>query len=225
MAEVPNEAHGQHDRDATSPAPIRLDPNEVVDDRMFAHPDHVSSDRTTLSLLIRDVQRRLRSATGPVEAWEPSPDNWYRHVLIPRPEAFASQKRLTVVGFFGRKRDSVPLEVARAIQDLSAELDRRIPQFPSVLSYSTHLLVDENNYANLVLLDSTDAITAWRNMSPHPVAAGPVSRRYYAFVRIYHGSVEVDRMDTEGAIQLERVKYWDYRSDPTWTAHRELARR
>lgn len=225
MGEVPNAAHDQHGRDATSAAPIRLDPHEVVDDRMFAHPDHVSSDRTTLSLLTRDVQRRLRSATGPVETWEPSPDNWYRHVLIPRPEAFASHKRLTVVGFFGRKRDSVPLEVARAIQELSAELDRLIPQFPAVLSYSTHLLVDENNYANLVLLDSADAITAWRNMGRHPVAAGPVSQRYYAFVRIYHGSVDVDQMDTEGAVQLERVKYWDYRSDPTWTAHRELARR
>lgn len=225
MAEVPNVAHSRLDRDATTQAPIRLDPREVVADRMFAHPDHVSSDRTTLCLLIRDVHQRLRSATGPVEAWEPSPDNWYRHVLIPRPEAFASRKRVTVVGFFGRKRDSVPLEVARAIQDLSDQLDRRIPQFPAVLSYSTHLLVDENNYANLVLLDSADAITAWRNMAPHPAAAGPVSQRYYAFVRIYHGSVDVDRMDTEGAVQLERVKYWDYRSDPTWTAHRELARR
>lgn len=225
MSEVPNAAHGQRDRDATSPAPVRLEPQEVVDGRMFAHPDHVSSDRTTLCLLIRDVQQRLRSAKGPIEVWEPSPENWYRHVLIPRPEAFESHQRLTVVGFFGRKRDSVPIEVARAIQDLSDRLDKRIPEFPSVLSYSTHLLVDEKNYANLVLMDSADAISTWRNMAPHPAAAGPVSQRYYAFVRIYHGSVDVGRMHIEGAVQLERVKYWDYRSEPTWTAHRELARR
>ena len=225
MAEVPSAAPGRSDRGAASPAPVRLGPHEVVADRMFAHPDHVSSDRTTLCLLIRDVQQRLASANGSIEAWEPTRDNWYRHVLIPRPEAFESRQRLTVVGFFGRKRDSVPLEVARAIQNLSAELDARIPQFPSVLSYSTHLLVDENNYANLVLLDSEDAISAWRNLAPHPVAAGPVSQRYYAFVRIYHGSVDVERMHIEGAVQLERVKYWDYRSEPTWTAHRELARR
>lgn len=225
MAEVPSAAHGRFDRAVPNPAPVRLEPNEVVTGRMFAHPDHVSSDRTTLCLLIRDVQRRLASATGPIEAWEPAPESWYRHVLIPRPEAFESRRRLTVVGFFGRKRDSVPLEVARAIQELSTELDRRIPEFPAVLSYSTHLLVDENNYANLVLLDSADAITAWRNMAPHPIAAGQVSQRYYAFVRIYHGSVDVERMHIEGAVQLERVKYWDYRSDPTWTAHRELALR
>jgi hypothetical protein len=203
--------------------PLLLGPDEAVPRRMFAHPDHVSSDRSTLCLLIRDVARRLTEKPDqPVEVWEPSPEDWYRHVIIPRPTAFSEHERLTVVGFFGRKRDLVPLEVARAIQDMSDMLDRRISTFPSVLSYSTHLLVDELNYANLVLLDSPDAITAWRHTEPHPAAAGPLSKDYYAFVRIYHGSVVTGDMSHEGAVRLERVKYWDYRDDPTWTAQREL---
>lgn len=223
MGEVPAVVHGLAGRDAATPAPVQLGPREVVEGKLFAHPDHIASDRTTLCLLIRDVQRRLAGASGPVEVWEPSPEQWYRHVIIPRPDSFKTHRRLTVVGFFGRKRDSVPLEVVRAIQDLSAELDRRIYQVPAVLSYSTHLLVDENNYANLVLMDSEDAIGTWRNIAPHPLAAGPVSRKYYAFVRIYHGSIDTAQMAVEGAVRLHRVKYWDYRSDPTWTAHRELA--
>lgn len=209
----------------TATTPLALGPDEVVAGRMFAHPDHVGSDRSTLCLLIRDIERRLRSASGSVESWDPTPEQWYRHVIIPRPEAFAEHERLTVVGFFGRKRDLVPIEVARAIQDLSDELDRHIPDVPSVLSYSTQLLVDELNYANLVLMDSPEAIGAWRNTGRHPVAAGAVSEAYYSFIRIYHGTVETAAMATEGAVRLERVKYWDYRSDPTWTAQRELANR
>ncbi|MDX1447954.1 MAG: hypothetical protein R3246_02730 [Acidimicrobiia bacterium] len=220
MGEIPTAQHGRTGREGA--APLHLAPGQVVEDRLFAHPDHVNSDRVTLCLLIRDVHRRLRDATGPLEVWDPSPESWYRHVIIPRPEAFARMTRLTVVGFFGRKRDVVPIDVARQIQNLSAELDRKISEFPSVLSYSTHLLVDENNYANLVLLDSTDAISAWRSIAPHPVAAGLVSKQYYAFVRIYHGQVDTASMGREGAVELHRVKYWDYRSDPTWTAHREL---
>ena len=202
--------------------PLRLGPDDVVPRRRFAHPDHVASDRSTLCLLIRDVARRLAQNHDPVEVWEPSPEDWYRHVIIPRPAAFAAHERLTVVGFFGRRRDLVPLEVARGIQDMSDLLDRRIATFPSVLSYSTHLLVDELNYANLVLLDSPEAIDAWRHSEPHPAAAGSLSKQYYAFVRIYHGSVATSDMAREGAVRLERVKYWDYRDDPTWMAQREL---
>jgi len=203
----------------TTTAPVQLGADEVVEGRMFAHPDHISADRSTLCLLIRDVNRRVATATGLTEVWEPTPESWYRHVLIPRPEDFSRHTRLTVVGFFGRKRDLVALEVARGIQDLSDEL---IPSFAGVLSYSTLLLSDELNYANLVLLDSPDAIAAWRGIGRHPVAAGSLSKEYYAFVRIYHGSIDVESMAIEGAVRLERVKYWDYRDHPTWTAHREL---
>ncbi|HVR33800.1 MAG TPA: hypothetical protein VMS74_13960 [Acidimicrobiia bacterium] len=206
----------------TATAPVPLEAHDVVEGRMFAHPDHISADRSTMCLLIRDVNRRVAAATGFTEVWEPTPDSWYRHVLIPRPEVFSRHTRLTVIGFFGRKRDLVPLEVARGIQDISDELNRQIPSFTGVLSYSTLLLSDELNYANLVLLDSPDAIAAWRNTAPHPVAAGSLSKEYYAFIRIYHGSIDVESMGTEGAVRLERVKYWDYRDDPTWTAHREL---
>lgn len=203
-------------------APLALTRDEVVPHRMFAHPDHVSSDRSTLCLLIRDVARRVGMTKEPVEVWEPSKDDWYRHVIIPRPDAFGGHERLTVIGFFGRRRDLVSLEVARAIQDMSDLLDQRIPTFTSVLSYSTHLLVDELNYANLVLLDSPGAIDAWRNTEPHPAAAGSLSKDYYAFVRIYHGTIATQDLDREGAVRLERVKYWDYRDDPTWTAQRDL---
>jgi hypothetical protein len=206
----------------TTASPLLLGPDDVVAGRMFAHPDHVTSDRSTLCMLIRDVQRRIDPPDGSIDVWIPSPEQWYRHVIIPRPSEIATHDRLTVIGFFGRRRDIVPLEVAKRIQDMSAVLDKKIPEVAGVLAYSTHLLVDELNYANLVLLAGPDTIGAWRDVPPHPVAAGELSKQYYAFVRIYHGAVNASELATEGTVRLERVKYWDYRSDPTWTAHREL---
>jgi hypothetical protein len=208
----------------TTDAPLALGPDDIVDDRMFAHPEHVAADRSTLCLLLRDVHRRMLGATEPIETWIPTPEQWYRHVMIPRPAEIGQHDTLTVIGFFGRRRDVVSLAAARAIVDLSAELDRLIPHFEGVLAYSTHLLADELNYANLVLLSSPDVIEAWRHTPPHPVAAGAVSKEYYAFVRIYQGRIRVADLAKEGAVQLERVKYWDYRSDPTWFAQRELVR-
>lgn len=199
-----------------------LGPDEVVEGRAFAHPDHVTADRSTLCLLIRDVHRRAEGRTGPVEDYVPTADSWQRRVLIPRPADLAADRRFTVIGFFGRKRDQIALDVARRLQDMSAELDRRIPEFTPVLAYSTHLLVDERDYANLVLLDRETAADEWRHVAPHPVAAGPLSKDYYAFVRIYRGSVDAADMGTEGAVRLHLVKYWDYRCDPTWTAERRL---
>jgi hypothetical protein len=203
-------------------APLVLGPEEVVEDRLFAHPDHVTADRSTLCFLIRDVHRRVKATTGPIDEWIPSAENWYRHVIVPRPGELSNHEKVTVVGFFGRRRDLVAMEVAQGILDMSAELDRLIPQVEGVLAYSTHLLADELNYANLVMLRSEDMISAWRDIPPHPIAAGNLSKQYYAFVRIYHGSISVADLGTEGAVRLSRVKYWDYRSEPTWTAQREL---
>lgn len=207
---------------STTSNPVDLGPDEIVEGRPFAHPDHVSADRSTLGMLARDIARRLAAASGPIEAWIPSPESWHRHVIIPRPHDIGRRTELTVIGFFGRRRDIVPLEIARRIQDMSAALDRCIPEVDGVLAYSTHLLADELNYANLVLLDSPETIAAWRATAPHPAAAGELSKEYYAFVRIYQGWVEVARLGQESAIRLDRVKYWDYRPDPTWTGVREL---
>lgn len=208
----------------TTVSQVMLGPDDIADGRMFAHPDHVTPDRSTLCLLIRDVQRRTAGADGPIEEWIPSRDHWYRHVIVPRPAEIAMHETLTVIGFFGRRRELVPLDVAQAINDMSDKLDALIPEVPGVLAYSTHLLADELNYANLVLMDSPETITTWRDTAPHPVAAGDLSARYYAFVRIYQGSVATADLGTEGAVRLRRVRYWDYRSDPTWTAQRELVR-
>lgn len=202
-------------------APASLRHDEEVVDRAFAHPDHIPADRSVLGVLLRDVGARLPQDRS-VDVWVPDPHRWHRHVMIPDPTAFGRCAELTVVGFFGRRRDGVPTEVVDRITEMSRALEKELPSVPGVLSYTTSLLVDEVNYANLVLMDCPETIETWRHIRPHPTAAGSLSASYYDFVRIYHGSIPTARIGAQDALRLHRVRYWDFRAQPVWSATREL---
>lgn len=209
----------------TAPAPIVIDATELVPGRGFAHPDHVFTDRATMRMLTADFRRHLiESASGPIARYTPSEEDWMRRVIIPRPDEAAPRVRFAVVGFFGRRRDEVSPDVVDEINRLGRTLVEAIPRATGVLGYLTHLLVDEKNYANLVVFDSFDSIQAWRDTTPHPVAAEMVSPDYYEHVRIYRGLVDVVAPEPDGfALTLDCVKYWDFRNRPTWHAIRNLS--
>ncbi len=205
---------------------VRLGPREVVEGRTFTHPDHVPGDRAVLCMLIRDVNDQLVAAAGsdqPVTRYSPRPDAWYRRVVIPSPAALDDYDRITVVGFFGRIRDHVTTAAVRRIDELSARLFAAVSSTAGVLGYSTHLLADERNYANLVLVASPEVIERWRAAGTHQVAAEEASPDYYAHVRIYRGSAAPRDLAKVGAVVLDSVKYWDYRCDPVWHGIRTLA--
>lgn len=203
---------------------LSLGPEDEPTGRMFAHPDHIPSDRSTLWVLLRDVRRRASTAeSAPYTAWIPDPSEWFRQVIVPDPPRLAAATDVTVVGFFGRRHDAPDEEVADAIHHYSDRLAAAIPTVPAVLAYTTHLLADERNYANLVLFDSDEGIGEWRRSPDHREAAGTLSPRYYAYVRIYNGAADLGDLTTEAALRLHRVKYWDFRTEPIWQAERELA--
>ncbi len=201
--------------------PVVLGPADAVAHRAFAHPDHIDGDRAVLCMLARDVGVQATAAgTRPLIRYSPDREAWHRRVVVPRPGALLSSETITVVGFFGRIRDVVDPVVGEHIASLSEALVDAVLETAGVLGYSTHLLADERNYANLVLLSSPVIIERWRQATSHREAAGEWSPRYYEHVRIYRGCV--DRMDGAGAVRLESVKYWDYRSEPVWQAVRTL---
>ena len=202
---------------------MTLKPTDAPSGHAFAHPDHIVADRATLEMLFTDFLRHLSACATEdqvVVRHVPDSDSWFRRVLIPRPVAATQREEFTVVGFFGRRRLIVAPEVNQLIADLSSALDEILPTIPGLLAYTTHLLVDELNYANLVVLDSPETISIWRDTAPHPEAAEAVSPAFYDHVRIYRGAVRFGMSNP--VLDLERVKYWDFRQTPTWHAVRVL---
>lgn len=204
--------------------PEALGPYEAAPHRSFAHPDHVAADRAVLCLLIADFSTHLAAAPrgAPAVCHVPDVDEWHRRIVIPKPEALDAVTTVTVVGFFGRVADAVDDEVATRIKSLGESLVGTVLETPGVLGYTTHLLVDERNYANLVLVESPEVIERWRNARLHQTAAEEWSPRYYQHVRIYRGSIDSLDQDCTTALRLESVKYWDFRCDPVWHAIRSL---
>lgn len=165
-----------------------------------------------------------RDTTGPVIEHLPAEEGWQRRSLITDPAVFFGLDIVTVVGFFGRRRHNVAPSICDQIEEMSELLFNSIPDVEGVYAYVTQLLVDEYNYANLVLVDNADVIQRWRDTAPHPTAAATVSPDYYEHVRIYNGAVPAVVMSDPAALELHCVKYWDFRQTPPWMAVRELSR-
>jgi len=210
----------------TVAVPVALRHDDVVAGRVFTHPDHVATDRATMCMLFEDFQRHALESGDRIDTvvrYVPSDESWFRRVILPRPALLAGMASFTVVGFFGRQRDQIPPQVSKAIDDLGSRLVAAVPSVAGLLGYSTHLLADEKNYANLVVLDGPERIQEFRDTPPHPEAAEVVSPDYYEHVRIYRGSVRlVGAEPGEFDLSLDRVKYWDFRESPTWHAVRSF---
>lgn len=205
---------------------LTLERAAVVVERPFTHPDHIAVDRAQLTILIGDLCRQLEAIplhqTNSCTQYFPHEANWQKRLIIPNPNRFYEPRPFTIVGFFGRKRLNLPPQMVTDVFALGQTLMENFANFPDVLAYHTQLLVDELNYANLVVLDNEEAIQKWRNFRPHPHIADVFSPKFYEYVRIYNGFLPAGGLLNPNLIQLHRVKYWDYRATPTWHAVREL---
>lgn len=200
-----------------------LGPFEVAAGHGFADPEHVAADRATMTMMLdrfNEVLARHGARNDQVIDYCPDEQRWTRRVMIPRPSVFDSLDNVTVVGFFGGRRHDAHADVCARIDELSAVLFRAIPRVAGVYAYVTQLLVDEYNYANLVLVEDAAVIQRWRETAPHPAAAAAVSPDYYEHIRIYNGAVRVAAVAESGTLDLDCVKYWDFRQTPMWAAVR-----
>lgn len=93
--------------------------------------------------------------------------------------------------------------------------------FPILLAYVSRLLDDGFNYANLVVLAGADGIEAWRELPEHVQAASDLAPHFYNSVRIYNGSL-LTGLDHPEDLNLNVVKFWDYRGPRVWHATRDL---
>ncbi len=187
--------------------------------RPFASTDRVPADRAEMVAMVRDLCLVLEGID--VSQHDPEAGGWSKRVILTESGLSRPDQPATVVGFFGQKRRDAADHLVEAIDEMNDLLIERFSTFASIRGYVSRVLADETNYANLVVMDSADAIGTWRNQLPHPEAAGSLSESFYANVRIYNGHLSAGFSVPE-AMTLRVVKYWDYRVAPHWKAIRQL---
>lgn len=206
---------------------VQLSDRDVLVERPFTHPDHIAADAAILQTIAQNVWFQLdqpplltpASAAAPI--YFPCERNWQKRLLILRAEALRVGHRLTLVGFFGQKNLRLDPQIYVEIMAADERLIRTLYDTPGVAGYCSVMLVDGLNYANLVLVNSEQVVERWRHNEVHRQVSDLLSPRYYANVRIYHGSLSFSQ-NRGPRLQLYRVKYWDFRDEPVWRGVRTL---
>jgi hypothetical protein len=202
--------------------PITLGPDNVVSGHPSTDTALYSPDLDLLAYMLQDLRGLLRSnEVGKVELVAHEPILWEVHGLRRRtvvcePELIRRREPVCVVGFFADRRDSIDYV---SLDDLELSLLLEFRQFPGILSYSSMELANEF-WANLVVHAVPDDTEAWRTSHAHRQAVA-VSPELYDAIRIHNGRIP-GGIPGNSAIELDRTKYWDYRSSPVWHAMREF---
>ena len=196
---------------------IRLDRNDWSARRPFTHPGLAVRDCQILIGLLRDVHKS-RHAPPQIE----SPVRGRDRLVITASGRRYDGEPLAIVGFFGERNPAGSDEVAEGVERVNASMVADFDEFPILLAYVSRMLDDGFNYANLVVLSGADGIEAWREMPDHVVAVSELAPNFYNSVRIYNGSLHAG-LDHPEELELNVVKFWDYRGRRVWHATRDLS--
>lgn len=203
----------------------RLKPKEVVRDRPFTNPDRIVNDVNTLRFMVDQLclfleNRQLyANLPPPIIVHYPSRDNWFYRLVITRPEILLQPNELAFVGFLGHRREDANLELADEFDKI---LVNEFPDYPGLLSYCTMALVS-GDFCNLVIFTDTSVKEKWSRSMAHEQAVRKLSPDYYVSIKLYNGKLPGGIADSR-ALQLTRIKYYDYQVNPRWHAVREFSK-
>lgn len=201
----------------------RLKPKEVVRDRPFTNPDRIVNDVNTLRFMVDQLCLFLENhhlyanLSPPIIVHQPNRDNWFYRLVIARPELLLQPCELAFVGFLGHRRDDANLELA---DEFDAMLVNEIPDYPGLLCYSTMAMVS-GDFSNLVIFTDASVKEKWSRSKAHAQAVRKLSPDFYISIKLYNGKLPGGIVDSR-ALQLTRIKYYDYQSNPRWHAVREF---
>lgn len=201
----------------------RLSAQTLLPNRPFTHPVNSAADRLALCYLaerLRETRDRPDYYThlpAPAILFYPEADRQHHRQVLVRPLDLFAEVPLPIVGFFGQKQtgaDRSPLDA------LDGQLMAELPERDGLAAYCT-LGLASGDFANLVVFASNQARDGWRTSPRHEYAARELAPNYFASVRIYNGLLPRGLADV-GALEMSVVKYFDYRSHPTWRGLRRL---
>lgn len=188
---------------------VTLSPAER--ERSFALPQHSMRDLAALEHMRKALLEVLPTVPGPGKYIYPDPSSEHHRQIVVDLAPLKSGQALAVVGFFGQRNWNCPAEILREIDDADAALVRDLVRFPYAVSYSSLKLAD-GNWGNLVVLNATDGIEAWREGEVHKQVVDGPSPHFYSTIRLHRG---VMPGGLGSPVQLRSVKLFDYRGKMT----------
>lgn len=201
-----------------------LGSTELVQGRPFTDPDWAGRDRVVLHFILgrlRDELRdpdQVRNHPRPWVMFRVEPGGRKLRIVIGDAAGLAAELPITVVGFFGTKRQGVDYAPLDAVDD---ELIAGFPNFPGVLGYCS-LQQLTGSWANLVLLRDPRDLEHWATSARHAFAAKAMAPEYYQCIRLHNGVLEGGLLSGK-EIVLHRTKYYDFQDTLPWRAVREMA--
>jgi hypothetical protein len=202
---------------------IQLTTDEFIEDHPCTHPDYIFTDLNTLRFMVDQLCLLLENPNHywllnqPIIHHLPGPMNWLHRFVIPRPERLRSAGQLTIVGFFGQRRNGVDPALAHEFDEV---LVSEIPDYPDLLSYYS-LALASGDFSNLVIFADPEAKIQWSRSRAHTQAVEQFAPDYYLSVRLYNGRLP-HGLQQSHTLQLSRIKYFDYQGDSLWSAIRDM---
>ncbi len=206
--------------------PFALNPTVVLPDRPFTHPEHSHADVAILQGLAAKLMAALNAPETWPSAQPPSiiettaSTGKHCRLVIVNTEALRNQSPISVVGFFGHKKN-ISAELASTMTQVDDDLIRAFPHHPEILCYCSQEL-DGGDWGNLVLLGSGEGSEHWKADPLHLHAVNELTPPYYAHIRLHNGTLPRGLKDGEEII-LQRTKYYDFQGAEPWRAVREFA--
>ena len=204
-----------------------LTPIEIIEERPFTHPRHTANDLLALRYMIDQLcllleqTERYMLQSPPVTLYQAEGNGRQHRFVIAQPQQLQMPNRpLTVVGFFGQKRQQMKTSLIPLMEAMDKTLREEFPSHPDLYSYST-LELANGDCCNLVLFAHDEAISHWGYGPAHAKAAFEISPDYYDSIRLYNGRLPLGLM-VSNLLHLSRIKYYDYNETPLWRGVREI---
>jgi hypothetical protein len=205
---------------------IRLGRHDRLPDRLFTHPEHNQTDAAILDRMRSRLHDTLIKAdigaSDPlnrelyIQYVQEEHERLHRMVILSRQQLLTAGE-LTVVGFFGEKRGEANPAL---LQDVDTELVQEFLQHTHVLSYSSLELAD-GNWANMVLMLTSEGIQHWRASHKHAYAARELAPQFYHTIRLHNGVLPGGLAAPQ--VSLLNTKYYDFQNHGLWQAIREVS--
>ena len=200
-----------------------LSADELVADRPFTDPLHSQDDLRTMRHMARqlidtyDDPGYCDFEKAKHAVCQSDPMGRHFRIYYIQPDKLFSMKNLSVVGFFGHKRPDADV---RPLLRADKQFEQEFHKHPGLLSLSTVRLPD-GDFGNLVLFTDPESIVQWNMSELHHEIVPRISPPYYKSIRLNNGILPQGLDDPDG-LDLIRVKYLDFTTEPHWRAVREL---